>query len=249
MRWFFLLLCGCTTVVSPSSPSSPSLPISEEIVVDEGREMVVQEKSIPGHRSKPLRGQNRDSSALSPYLRELKKALGLSGSGGFEDLLERGTKQRVNVDKDTLMRRAEEAMKAKRYSDAVSIYLEILRADPWDKKALEGYQKASRLARRRLIFPVPKPVPATPPQKKPVSSTKSVSSPVAKQPSFLTSLQSLFDKAEDAYRDGRWDEAELLYLQLLNEAVTSTDPKSPFFYQVAKERIKELSKRRKERQP
>jgi len=236
-----LMLCGC---VAASSSTPTTFLVSEEPSVREGKELVLQETSIPGHRM-ALPQKRQGSPALSSFLEEMKKLHGQKQTDAFEKLLSRVSNPNKGVDKASLMRRAEEAMKAKRYKDAVDIYLEILKSDPWDKEALAGYQKATRLSRQRLVIPTTKPTakpPSTPPTAPPA---KSASQPPKPQP---TSLQSLFDKAEEAYRARRWNEAELLFMQLLTEAMASTDPKAVHFYKVAKERIKELS-RKKEKQP
>ena len=240
MRWVALfVICGCTAVES----SSPAIPVAAGPSITEGREMVVKETSIPGHRiAAPKRRATRPA-APSPYLKQLREMVRTSNTGGFENLLKSSEESKRHVDRDRLLRLAEAAMKAKRYADAISIYLKILRADPWDREALKGYQEASRLSRRRLVFPETPP-PAGGGRKPPreAKTPEKSSSPPA------SSLQSLFDRAEEAYRAGKLREAELLYMQLLNEAISSTDPKAPFFYRAAKERIKELT-RKKERQP
>ena len=232
-----LILCGCAGAMAPNQTSSapPTLGFRE------GAESVVAEKSVPGHRLPPPK-EKKPSPALSKYLKEIREAHKQTIKG-FETLLSRVEKAGGVKDRNALLQRAEEAMKAKRYADAVQIYLALLRANPWDKDALKGYQKACRLSRRRLVMPTPKVKPSTTTHPKRTEthppSQKTVSSP----------LQTLYEQAEQAYKSGDFKKAELLYMQLVSEAVGSTDPKAPLFYRLAKERIKELSKKTKEKQP
>ena len=206
----------------------------------EGAESVVAERSVPGHRPPPQK-EEKPSPALSEYLKEIRKSH-METVRGFDTLLS-GVEEAGGVrNRKTLLQRAEEAMKVKRYADAVEIYLTLLRANPWDKEALKGYQKACRLSRRRLVMPTPRIKPPT------TAHPKRTEPNPTPQKRASSHLQHLYEQAEQAYKSGDFKKAELLYMQLVSEAVGSTDPKAPFYYRLAKERIKELSKKAKEKQ-
>jgi len=232
-----LILCGCAGAVVSNQIS----PAPHTLGFREGAESVVAEKSVPGHRLPPPK-EKSSSPILSKYLKKVREShKGTVGS--FEALLSRIEGVRGVRNRETLLRRAEEAMKAKRYADAVGIYLKLLRANPWDKDALKGYQKACRLSRHRLVMPTPKIKPSR------TAHSKMARPRTSAQERATSALQPLYEQAEQAYKSGNFKKAELLYMQLLSEAVGSTDPKSSIYYRLAKERIKELSQKAKEKQP
>ncbi|RKY11147.1 MAG: hypothetical protein DRP82_07790, partial [Planctomycetota bacterium] len=205
-----VVLCGCAGL----GVQNPTSSAPDTVGFREGAEAVVAEKSIPGHRLPPPK-EKKPSPAVARYLKEIRESH-KEAVKSFETLLSRTEGTGVVKNRETLLRRAEEAMKAKRYADAVEIYLTLLRADPWDKEALKGYQKACRLSRRRLVVPTPK---ISRPAAAQSKRTKVRSSA---QKRAASTLQPLYEQAEQAYKSGDFRKAELLYMQLVSEAVGST---------------------------
>ncbi|RKY15247.1 MAG: hypothetical protein DRP82_02160 [Planctomycetota bacterium] len=230
-----IILCGCAGLAVQNPASSAS----DTVGFREGAEAVVAEKSVPGHRLPPPK-EKSPSPAVARYLKEIRESH-KEAVKSFETLLSRTEGTGAVKNRESLLRRAEEAMKAKRYADAVEIYLTLLRADPWDKEALKGYQKACRLSRRRLVMPSLRIKRVAAVQSKRTKARPST------QKAAASTLQPLYEQAEQAYKSGDFRKAELLYMQLVSEAVGSTDPKAPLYYRLAKERIKELSKKAKEK--